>query len=151
MFYTVSNKALIRMHAWKSWSGICYLYLLQRHTFAYEVQLGFSEHVYFLDEIQFMDSGILLMLSLLGKTFSRHHCKILLFFQKIGVKVSYKSSPMEAICINYQSLISWQNKTHFVSLSTAEFAQRVVIAKLKQQYSSDGISRLHKLNFLFFW
>ena len=47
---------------------------------------------------------ILLMLSSLGKTFSRQHFEILYFFQKTGFHISCKLSPMETVCMKCQNL-----------------------------------------------
>ena len=69
-------------------------------------------------------------LNTLGKNFSRPHFEIffLIFFQKIGFDTSCKLSPYETVCMKCQSLFSGKNKKNIINLSTAEFAQRMVIA-----------------------
>ena len=46
--------------------------------------------------------------------------------------MSYKLSPKETICMKCQNLFSWKNKK-YISLSSAEFVQRVVKFKYAGQ------------------
>ena len=68
-----------------------------------------------------------LMLGTLGKTFSRRHFEIFLFFQKTGLDISCKL--WETICMKCQNLFSVENKKNNISLLSAELAQRVVKVK----------------------
>ena len=75
-----------------------------------------------------------LMLSTLGKIFSRPHLEIFFsyFSQKTGSVISCKLSPMQTICLQWQILFYGKNQKNIPNLSSAEFAQRVV--KVKQTY-----------------
>ena len=48
--------------------------------------------------------------------------KYFYLFQKIGFDISCKLSPLEMICMKYQSLFSWQNKK-ILNLPSAELAK----------------------------
>ena len=73
-------------------------------------------------------NAVTLILSTLGKTFSRRHSEIffLFFLKKIGFDISCKLSPKETICMTCQSLFSGKDKKNIINLSSAESAQRVV-------------------------
>ena len=61
--------------------------------------------------------------------FIRHCVKIVFkFSQKISFDISCILSPVETICLRYQIIFSEKNKK--MSLSSAEFAQRVIEVKL---------------------
>ena len=72
----------------------------------------------------------ILRLSMLGRNFSRQYYEIfflfLFFFQKTGFDISCKLSPLETICMKYQSLFSRKNMKNIFTLSSAEIAQKVV-------------------------
>ena len=71
-----------------------------------------------------------LTLSTLGKIFSIQHFKIFLsyFSRKTGFDISYKLSPLEAICMKCLSLFSGKNMKYMflITLSSAELAQSEV-------------------------
>ena len=67
-----------------------------------------------------------LMLSILGKYLSRRHFEIFFMHsKKIRFGISCKLSPLETVCMKYQSLFSGKNKKNIVNLSSAEFAHGV--------------------------
>ena len=73
----------------------------------------------------------ILMLSTLGKIFSRWHFEIFfLFSQKTGFDISCKLSQMETICMNGQILFSGKNKKNIINLLSAELAQRLTMVNL---------------------
>ena len=68
------------------------------------------------------------MLSMLGKIFSRRHIEIFFLCSSAGFDILCKLSPMETICIKYQTLFSGEKKRkqNIINLSAAEFAQGAV-------------------------
>ena len=42
------------------------------------------------------------------------------------IAISCKLYPVETICMKYQCLFSWKNKKTIISLSSADFTQRVI-------------------------
>ena len=73
-----------------------------------------------------------LMLSMLGKNFSRQQSEIffLIFQKKMGFDISCKLSPQETICMKCQCLFSGKNKKNIFNLLSAKFAQRVAKVKM---------------------
>ena len=94
-------------------------YLLSLHANQRHQRISFSE-----------GNGItILMLSMLGKIFSRRHWKYFSYFsQKIGFEISCKSGNNFAWALKY--LYYGWNEENIIDLSSAEFAQRVVKVKL---------------------
>ena len=71
---------------------------------------------------------VALMLSTLGKNFSRQFKIFSYFSQKTGFGISCKVSPLETLCMICQIMFSEKNKKN-INLSSAELAQRVVKVK----------------------
>ena len=71
---------------------------------------------------------------------------IFLFFQKIGIGISCKFSPLETVCIKCQSLFSRKKNNENVNLSSAEFAkrERLVMVKLCDSGNSSIYSKCIK-------
>ena len=64
-----------------------------------------------------------LMLSTVGKIFSRQHFEI--FYnssQETGFNISCKLPPLETICMKCQILFSGKKKKNAINLSSAKFA-----------------------------
>ena len=61
-----------------------------------------------------------LILSMLGKHFSRHFKIFSEFSQKIGLGISCKLSPKETICMKGHNLFSGEKEKNVISLSSAE-------------------------------
>ena len=51
------------------------------------------------------------------------------FWEKTGFDISCKLSPVKIMCMECQILLSGKKKKNIFSLSSAEFAQRVVMVK----------------------
>ena len=68
-----------------------------------------------------------LPLSTLGKIFKRQYTEI--FFSYFPQKTGFDISPMETICMKYQTMFSGKNKKNIINLSSAEFSYRVVKVK----------------------
>ena len=50
--------------------------------------------------------------------------------QKIGFSILCKLAPEETVCMKCQSLFSGKNKKNIISLSSAEYAKKVVMVNL---------------------
>ena len=84
-----------------------------------------------------ISAGNTLTLSTLGKSFSRRHIKLFSYFaQKSGFDIS-----METICMNYQILISGENKKSIINLSSGVLAQRVVKFKSNCMVKQAGLGK----------
>ena len=72
----------------------------------------------------------LLILSMLGEIFSRRHIEIFSYLfprkQDLKLQCTCKLSPTESTYMKYQILFSGKNMKTMISLSSAEFLQRVV-------------------------
>ena len=69
---------------------------------------------------------------------------IFFFFQKIGFDISCKLPPKETICMKCQSIFSGEKKEkNTISLSSAEFAQRVIEVKYQSRFMNAFIC--HKI------
>ena len=54
------------------------------------------------------------------------------FFRKICLDISCRLSPLETMCMKFQSLFSGKNMKYIVHLSSAEFAQSMLSVKISK-------------------